>query len=178
VNLPMSVKSKLRKQTKSHHLKSFDQQVELMAMGVESCSCRLDRHTYARLRRSEGDNAVRSVTVEVGLKRSSDLAFDGRISYCLKVTDKRDEGVPLEVSCTFEAHFHSRRRFRSEEAEKFVRDYLRIISWPYLRQFVSDVTSRMAIPPLTLPLLPEDVGTRSKSEKASQLAAQVRRSEI
>src|SRR2546422_207365 len=174
----MSVKSKLRKQTKSHRISSFDEQVALIAMGLQSCSCRLDRHNYARLRRSEGDKAVRSITVDVGLKRSSDLAFDGRISYCLRVTDKRDEGVPLEVSCTFEAHFHSRRRFRPEEADKFVKDYLRIISWPYLRQFVSDVTSRMAIPPLTLPLLPEDVDTRSKSKKPSQLPPDVRPSEV
>ena len=38
------------------------------------------------------------------------------------------------------------------DAEGFAKDNAWLVFWPYFRQFVSDATARMAVPPEVLPL--------------------------
>lgn len=151
----MSAKLKKNSQTEASGVMSFEGQIELYAMGVQSCSCRLDRPKYIRMRNRREDSEVRHVSGEARLKEHGEFYFDGSVMYELVVRDKKSGVSPLKLECTFEAHFHGPKSIAPDEANRFLQTYFKIISWPYFRQFVSDMTARMSIAPLVLPLLPE-----------------------
>ncbi len=107
------------------------------------------------MRMRKGDSEVRHVSVKARLEDHGEFYFDGSVMYELLVQDKKNSVNPLKLECTFEAHFHGPKSIAPDEADYFLQRYFKIISWPYFRQFVSDMTARMSIAPLVLPLLPE-----------------------
>jgi hypothetical protein len=141
--------------TKSRVEKTFEDQVELFAMGLSSCSCSLDRPNYIRMRDAGSNNELRSISSKTNLEDHGESFFDGNVTYELIASDKKNGTSPLKIQCTFQAHFHGPRSIVPRDANRFLRTYFRVVSWPYFRQFVSDITSRMFIAPLVLPLLPE-----------------------
>src|SRR5207253_1685854 len=58
----------------------------------------------------------------------------------------------LKVSCVFHGHFHFDGEPKISWIQKFIEEDSWVMFWPYFRQFVSDVTARMSIPPELLPL--------------------------
>jgi hypothetical protein len=151
----MPAKLKKNNRTEDSIVKSFEDQIELFAMGIQSCSCKLDRPKYMRMRNREGDSEVRHVSAKARLEDHGEFYFDGSVMYELLVQDKKNGVNPLKLECTFEAHFHGPKSIAPNEASRFLQRYFKIISWPYFRQFVSDMTARMSIAPLVLPLLPQ-----------------------
>jgi preprotein translocase subunit SecB len=77
--------------------------------------------------------------------------FDVRSTLNLEVTNEKLKKTVLQFAATFELHFHG-----TPISDEFVRDLcsseIRLIVWPYFREYVSDVTARMYIPPIVLPL--------------------------
>jgi preprotein translocase subunit SecB len=134
---------------------TFDEKVALIGMGVKTCSSRLERSAYFQVRRMRPKDELRSISSNIYLEKHTDMAFDGVVEYKLKIEDKANKATPVNIECAYQAHFHAPKGFRREEAEAFVREYLAIITWPYFREFVSDMSSKMVIGPLTLPLLPD-----------------------
>jgi preprotein translocase subunit SecB len=132
----------------------FVREVEVCAMGLTSSSCQVERRAYAELRKDK-QNPVRKITVSYELEDVEPNFFDSLARYTLTAQDRKGRSKPLVIECTFQAHFHGPERIDREFAERFVKSFLGIIAWPYFRQFVFDSTARMAIPPITLPLLPE-----------------------
>jgi preprotein translocase subunit SecB len=98
---------------------------------------------------------LRSISSNIYLEKHTDIAFDGVVEYTLKIEDKATKTTPVNIECAYQAHFHAPKGFRREDAEAFVREYLAIITWPYFREFVSDMSSKMVIGPVILPLLPD-----------------------
>ncbi len=78
--------------------------------------------------------------------------FDVVAEFALKITNKADETTLLEIHCKYSAHFHTKTDCTSAAAEQFATSEGKIIVWPYFRNFVSDITARMHIPPITVPL--------------------------
>jgi hypothetical protein len=149
----MSAKSK-KSQTETLSEKGLEDQVQLFGMGIESCACKLDRPNYLRMRKRRGDSELRLISAETKLEDSGEFYFDGSVAYTLLVRDKRHGVDPLIIECTFQAHFHGPKVIVKKDADRFLQTYFKVVSWPYFRQFVSDMTARMAIAPLVLPLLP------------------------
>jgi preprotein translocase subunit SecB len=67
--------------------------------------------------------------------------------------DKKSSSPPaIAVECTYVAHFHCDGcEVTREFAERFTQSELRLVVWPYFRQFVNDATARMAIQPIVIP---------------------------
>jgi preprotein translocase subunit SecB len=151
----MSTKLKKNKQTEASSVTNLEAQIELFAMGIHSCSCKLDRPKYMRMRNRDDDSEIRHVSATAKLEDHGDFYFDGSVMYELLVRDKKSGLEPLKLECTYEAHFHGPKSIPRDEANRFLQKYFKIISWPYFRQFVSDMTARMSIAPLILPLFPE-----------------------
>ncbi|HKV26442.1 MAG TPA: hypothetical protein VJN93_17735 [Candidatus Acidoferrum sp.] len=124
-------------------------------MGIKACSSRLDRSPYFQIRRMRPKDELRSISSNVYLEKHTDVAFDGVVEYVAKIEDKANKTTPVQIECAYQVHFHAPKGFRRQEAEEFVRSYLTIITWPYFREFVSDMSGKMAIAALTLPLLPD-----------------------
>ncbi len=78
--------------------------------------------------------------------------FNISAEFILSVIGDADEAPVLQIACTFVAHFHTKSKCKVEDAEQFAQSNGESILWPYFRQTVSDLTSRMHIPPFTVPL--------------------------
>ena len=97
---------------------------------------------------------VRKVTAVYKLERVESESFDASATFNLTIQDKEAQLTGLVIECVFEAHFYGKKPIEKDLAERFTTSELRVIMWPYFRQFVSDMTSRMAMGTVTLPLEP------------------------
>lgn len=80
-------------------------------------------------------------------------SFNASAKLSLTMEDKANPASPaVLVECTYIAHFHCDGcEITKDLAERFTKSELRIVVWPYFRQFVNDATSRMAIQPIVIP---------------------------
>jgi len=144
-----------RKPTKSDDaFDRFVRDVNLVAMGLNSFSCQLDRSAYMELRRKRHASS-RRIAVSFEVTEVKPTHFDAIAKYALIVHNGQRKSQPLNIECAFGAHFHAPEPIDKGLAERFVNSFIGVLLWPYFRQFVFDSTARMAIPPITLPLLPE-----------------------
>ena len=114
------------------------------------------------LSRSEGfsnkDPKITFLKLNVNISDNSNftLTEDGFVdiihSYKLKAVDPESETVFLAVNATFNVRMKSTEPFTKDFFEIYKDLSLQINTWPYFREFVQNMTSRMNIPSLTLPL--------------------------
>jgi len=104
------------------------------------------------------ENLIKQKDLQVLIRdRASYEQSNGKIKvihkYYLKTKKtEKEKDVALEISATFCLIYFSDTHFSEEFFEIFKNTNLVINSWPYLREFVQNITQRMNIPPLTLPL--------------------------
>ena len=146
-------------------------------MGLDSSTCSLDRALYWSM--SEG--ARRVLFSRYQLSDFTDDYFDVQASFRLSIQWSEEDGrvvQPLLVECVLYGHFHAVGPINREHAIKFAETESWLIFWPYFRQFVSDTTARMGIPPMSVPLAvgPGErgyrLGPKAKRKKTKKLKAQ------
>jgi preprotein translocase subunit SecB len=114
-------------------------------------SAKLNRNMYWRhLKKSE--NITREIATTYKPVNLEDDHFDIEARLELTIAIKGNASEILTITCNYSAHFHAAPGFTLEVVEHFARSGAKIIIWPYFRHFVSDMTSRMHIPPITIPL--------------------------
>jgi preprotein translocase subunit SecB len=133
---------------------SFLDSLIMIAVGIKSCSCALDRTAYG-LFKANCKRPLRTLGVLPSLTYIKDNHFDGEVRFVLR--HSRDEQSEPEKSLTiefvFEAHFHTQTPEANKAfAKRFVESELPVILLPYARHFVSDITARMQIGTIVLPL--------------------------
>jgi preprotein translocase subunit SecB len=116
----------------------------------------MDKRKKDRKRVIDGDYRLDGV---------AETYFDVSATVNVAVRDKKDESTALSIECTYEGHFHGVPPVQRDLAERFVKSQLRVVLWPYVRQFVSDTTARMSIGPVFLPFY---LGTGQEQEKAAE----------
>lgn len=67
--------------------------------------------------------------------------------------DKGTESEFLSISLTYTIILDTKNEFTKEFFEIYKETNLALNIWPFVREFVNNMTARMNIPPLTLPLL-------------------------
>ena len=127
----------------------FLKQLKLAGMGLEKCAAELDRNLYFNL---DSDDIVREVAADYSLQALTAKAFTAIAQFRLFVRSAENRKHALSVECTYSVHFHLRKSFSEQQVSQFVETELRLITWPYFRQFINDLTARMAISPLLVPL--------------------------
>jgi preprotein translocase subunit SecB len=75
------------------------------------------------------------------------------------------EKVLMKIECSFSALFELQGPGTTEAAERFANTEAKLVFWPYLRHFVSDISYRMAVAPILLPLTTSAEFTESKPTK-------------
>jgi preprotein translocase subunit SecB len=130
---------------------SFLRGIKLIALGLEGCSSKLDRDQFWEL--NEKKLSVRRIAADYHLLEVQKNFFNISAKFKLSVEDKQGTSTALLIECEYAAHFHfAESAVVKEFAQRFTESELRLIVWPYFRQFVNDVTGRMAIPPILIPL--------------------------
>ncbi len=138
---------------------SFLKTVSPYIVGMVNGSFDLDRRSYwAKRKAGNFEKVLRS---SYALDHVDEGYFDVSASFEFsmrsieKTEGSEDTSVvlsPLRVSCVFHGHFHFDGDGNVEFIRRFIDEDSWVMFWPYFRQFVSDVTARMSIPPELLPL--------------------------
>jgi len=70
----------------------------------------------------------------------------------LKAIPEGDRRIALKVKAEYSLYFSSLHKFTPEFFDIYSKASLQLNVWPYFRELVNNVTSRMNVPPLTIPL--------------------------
>jgi len=138
--------------TPDRSYEAFLQTVRPIALGLVECVSKLDRATYAGFQGAK-DDSVRILSSEYELTELGKGCFDAAGTFTLAVAQTAKSEPALKVQCKFEAHFHCKAPLEKKLAERFVASELRLVLWPYFRELVSNITAKMAIQPITIPLV-------------------------
>ena len=98
------------------------------------------------------------------LLRLGDEHFDVKTTLELEIKKEEASKPLLRFSATYDLHFHAD-GVTKQNVDRFVKSDVRLLIWPYLRELVSSMSSRMHIPPILLPV--GKPGNDSQSSEAS-----------
>jgi hypothetical protein len=146
---------------------SFLKVVEPTMVGLNSANVVLDREAFWKAMSNDDSRLLvsRELKSRCSLGETHDDAFDAEGSFALRVTERGREEPLLLIECVIAAHLHAPvDSMDREHAKRFAESEAGVLLWPYFREFVTNVTGRMAIPPMTVPLLL----TRTDSEGDTQ----------
>lgn len=93
------------------------------------------------------------LTDEAKFKKIKDGTINVFHDFKLDAFNMHSKKKILSIECIFCLNFTSKKEFSSEFFEIFKDVNLPINSYPFFREFVFNATSRMNIPPLTIPLI-------------------------
>jgi preprotein translocase subunit SecB len=130
---------------------SFLKGIRLLGFAMLESRTNQDREAYVEL--LEKNRLTRRISTEYRPIEIEKDFFNASARLTLVMEDKRDpSSAAVVVECTYIAHFHCDGcQITKERAERFTESELRLVVWPYFRQFVNDMTSRMAIQPILIP---------------------------
>lgn len=120
--------------------------VQLNVIALEECSVRMRKsNIQPKLLISVNDKTK----YELPTKNDAYVAH----TYNLIGTSGSVKDYALKMSCTFRLEYSSEVALTAEFMEVFLKTNIAWNSWPYFREFVQNMTQRMNIPPLVVPLL-------------------------
>ena len=124
----------------------FVRSLELITIALTSSSTRIKRDEYFEEKAPD-----LSVAMALKPKRLSRGHFDLQAEATVKLTRKRSDCL-FDLSVTYELHFHARPPIDAKLVRRFADSDAHLVLWPYLREYVSDVSARMYVPPIVLPV--------------------------
>ena len=125
----------------------FLKSVEPITISLIESRFRIDRDQYFR----EGPKNL-SVDWRCVPSNVHDDCFDANAMLIVKLGSTARQSKPtVEISANFEMHFHVDKPLNRAFVDRFADSEVRIVMWPYFREYVSNVSGRMHIPPLLLP---------------------------
>jgi hypothetical protein len=130
---------------------SFLRSVKLYSISLDGCTAKIDRDKYWEDVKAS-DSLTREISAGYTAAEVANDHFDVVAELSLNITEKKRKAVVVEISCKYSAHFHASVDCSSETADRFAKSEGKIIIWPYFRSLVDDLTARMHIPPITVPL--------------------------
>ena len=105
----------------------------------------------------ERENIGTDVSIKVSDEASFTKTPKGDIEvtqeYSIEAKNRALKKKYLNIKCKYCFIYSSKLEFTEEFFETFKKANLPVNTWPYFREFVYNITSRMYIPPFTLPLL-------------------------
>lgn len=136
-----------KKTTRASDYEDFISSLELYTIGLAGASCNIDREAYWEMEQ-EHSNSYEVVT---RVTKIAETYFDARSTLTLDVSGEKSKSKLIEIVASFDLHFHA--SIKSKQCiERFCDSDVLLIVMPYIREYVTDVTARMHVPPIILPL--------------------------
>jgi hypothetical protein len=158
--VPKQIKKPSR--TKHDGYAEFVSQLSLRGIGLDESTMRLDRNKLFEAKHNNL-NLINEITGGQSVLAHTENSFSISGKYLLETKLENGE-VPLRIDCTFSALFATSTRARTDHLQRFANNEARVIFWPYLRHFFSDVTYRMSIDVVIIPLTTENPGAAKAKE--------------
>ncbi len=122
--------------------------LQLFAINLRESACDIDRKEYWEHKEK---NITYKVTATAESIASEEESFNVRARLEVTMTGGKSKVHITKIAATYDLHFHAKLMPKSL-VDKFCNSDLRLIVWPYFREYVTDVSARMYIPPVILPL--------------------------
>ena len=120
--------------------------LQLYSIGLAETNCSINRPEFWKKEKANINYQLISKASDIG-----DEAFDAKSTLTLAVTGEKSKTQAVQITVAFDLHFHAKIA-RKEFVEKFCESEIRLIVWPYFREYVSNTIARMHIPPVILPI--------------------------
>jgi preprotein translocase subunit SecB len=131
----------------STEYQEFIADLDMYYLALSEASCKINREAFWE-KDSEHRIAYNLKSKPVCVESKS---FDVRCVFTLAMTGEKSKSPVVNVVAEFDVSFHSSKP-KKEFVEEFCKSEIRLLVIPYCREFVTDLTARMHIPPLILPL--------------------------
>ncbi|HEY7097557.1 MAG TPA: protein-export chaperone SecB [Terriglobales bacterium] len=129
----------------------FLQSLELSLIGLTQSNAKVDRARYL----SEENHSISISWGGKALESGLDH-FDVRAELTVKVSKPKTQTYFLELKAVFLLHIHCMKDSPAEYVDRFCNAEVRLMMWPYFREYVTSMCGRMHIPPVFLPLAAKD----------------------
>jgi preprotein translocase subunit SecB len=120
--------------------------LELRNLYLTSCTSSIDRN-------NGGADVKIKINDEAAFSKSEKNEIAITQKYSIDAKNQTSKKKFLNIKCEYCFVYTSKEDFTEEFFEVFKKANLPINSWPFFRELVYNLTSRMYIPPLTLPLI-------------------------
>ena len=137
--------------TSSISYEQFLKEIQLVDLSLVSSSSLLREKDYIAAS-SKKRPLNFSITSKYELNKCGDNFFTSTAKFQVAVEDAKSGTKPIAIECAFVGHFHAGFELMKNDVERFTSSEFRIIVWPYLREFVQQITARMSVLPLIVPL--------------------------
>jgi Preprotein translocase subunit SecB len=125
----------------------FLKSLDLSGIALAESKVTGDRTKYLDVPDHEISMGWRCKPFAVGKSR-----FDVRADLTVAVSKPKSDIHFFDLTASYVLHIHAGVAFPYEHVERFCSSEVRLIIWPYFREYVASVCSRMHIPPVILPL--------------------------
>ena len=132
----------------------FVQKLRLSGLGLESVSASVRRSDWALAVQNQSE-VKGQMDLKDHILAMKEGSFVLAISFDLKQKTDMFEQPLLEISGTYSAMFGHEGTPNEEFVRRFASREARIIFWPYIRQHITDISSRMSVQNILLPLTSE-----------------------
>jgi preprotein translocase subunit SecB len=145
------VVEKTEKKAKQVQLEYADflKSLQLHVISLKESSCDIDRVPYWQHKERNLSYKMSAECVDI----DSDY-FDVRAKIEVAMVGGKQRVHLIKIVASFDLHFHADSILKPL-VDRFCKSDVRLIVWPYFREYVSDVSSRMYVPPVILPLSTE-----------------------
>lgn len=100
-------------------------------------------------------NVPNELSIQIKDESSYKIKDDGIVfifqKYNIEARKPQSKSRFVQIDVTFLVKVYSKNDFTDDFFDVYKNVSLQINTWPYLREFVNQITARMNIPPLTLP---------------------------
>ena len=129
----------------------FLESIVPFGIAVVDSRFRLDRDQYFEAESKRLSAAWKCTPIEVG-----EEYFEADAELSVNLTAPKRKKPLVEIRATFRMHIHAAKPINEEYVDRFANAEVRILVWPYFREYVTSVCGRMHIPPIVLPLSVKD----------------------
>jgi hypothetical protein len=146
--------------TSNDNYEEFLRGIQLRLLSLRECSANVDRNAYWHVVEDQHPTAPQlSAQYVVGTveKQSFTLVAElGLLVQKPRAPRSAKSNGALSVRATYDTRFDCKKRVTAEHVERFAREDVRLLIWPYFRELVSNLTARMWVPPILIPLASGD----------------------
>jgi preprotein translocase subunit SecB len=124
----------------------------LRSLGIFSIS--LTDSTFHGDRVRYFDDPKRELDVEwkTGIDQLWESGFDVRASVTIRVSGPKSKASSFLLTAVYVLHIHAPAPVNPQHVKRFAGSEVRLIIWPYVREYAMSVFGRMHVPPTILPV--------------------------
>jgi hypothetical protein len=124
----------------------FLSSLDVVTIAMVASSFSIDRQAYFEARQRQ-----LNVSWEPRITMAEEDFFEIRADVVVKLSDGKKRAF-FNLAASYELHIHAPAPMNPDFVNRFAESDVRVLIWPYVREYVSGVSGRMHVPPVILPL--------------------------